>query len=250
MRQILFIISLIIGISLSPVSYAGIQKNDKYWIIAVCAGEEAGETWAKSAEISINPSPELITLLKARTCFKLSGRAPGSIGRVVRAFIDWEDDETYLVELSHMTTGKLTGYYTLIWPQFKIEEQSNGSSSGTSPVLQYDISSHLVPVQAGEMVWIGGMCRAEGATVLFLSAQTGDVRPILQELTKAGSCRSLGSMQRVLIAAVITDGIDREGDTYWLVQLANSKAEPQPWYSLAWECTLEANLQLSGGDCR
>ncbi len=95
------------------------------------------------------------------------------------------------------------------------------------------------------------MCKTdEGAALtLFLSPQQ-DVRDELQVHVQADRCRSLGSLQRVLIAAVFTDGIDMSGDPYWLVQLANTKGEPRPWYSLAWECTLEANLQLYSGDCR
>ena len=263
MKQILFILFISIFLSscvqlsyADSTDFAGIKKGDKYWIVGVCRGPEAGEVYAQSVEKAQHASPELVKLLRKGTCIRTPVKVVIHVEKVVRALIDWEDDEAYLVQLSHTETSEPIDFYSIVWPQItNFEEPSNGSHDGpynrsfSGP--QWDISSHLTPVQAGERVWIGGMCRAEegAAIVLFLSAQTGSMEDI-QSHVKAGRCRSLGNMQRVLIAAVLTDGIDVQGDTYWLIQLANNKAEPQPWYSLAWECTLEANLNLSNGDCR
>ena len=263
MKQILFIILLAIGITScvqtsnpDSTELAGIKKGDKYWILGICKGPEAGEVYAQSVEKSQNASPELIKLLRKGTCARLPQREVVQVERVVRALIDWENDEGYLVQIAHVKTNEPLDLYTIIWPQItNFEEQSNGSHNKphthnrlfSGP--QWDISSHLTPVKAGETVWVGGMCNLEAALDLFLSAQT-DLRDELQVHVQADRCRNLRSLQRVLIAAVITDGIDTRGNSYWLIQLANLKKEPQPWYSLAWECTLEVNLQSTGGDCR
>ncbi len=261
MKQILFI--LLIGIFLSSCvqtsdtpDFAGIKKGDKYWTQGICKGPEAGEIYAQSVEKAQYASPELIKLLRNGTCVRAQGKIVVHVERVIRALIDWENDEAYLVQLSNIETNEPIDFYTIVWPQItNFEEPTNGSSNKpynrpfSGP--QWEISTHLTPVKAGEMVWIGGMCKTdEGAALtLFLSPQK-DVRDELQVHVQADRCRSFGSLQRVSIAVVLTDGIDTQGDPYWLVQLANTKGEPKPWYSLAWECTLEANLQLSGGDCR
>ena len=267
MKQILFIILLAIGISscvqtLNPDStnLSGIQKGDKYWARGICKSQEAGEVYAQSVEKAKHASPELIKLLRKGTCFRVQGKIVIQVERVVRALIDWENDEAYLVQLAHSETNEPMEFYTIVWPQItNFEEPSNESSNGSQDKPhnrlfsgpQWDISTHLVPVKAGETVWIGGMCKQDegAAMILFLSAQA-DARAELQEHIKADRCRSLMGVKPVLIAAVITDGVDTEGNSYWLVQLANSEGEPQPWYSLAWECTLLANLQLLGGNCR
>jgi len=250
MKQILFIISLTIGILLSSLSLADIKKGDKYWIYAVCRGAEAGEIHAKSVEKSMGASPALIILVQQGVCGRLPGKTVIPIERVIRALVDWEGDEAYLVQLAHKVTLKPIDYYTVVWPQNKFVEPSNGSSNRLLHTPQYNISTHLAPVKAGERVWIGGMCRVDkGAAMdLFLSVQTesmDDVNPHI----KAGRCISLGGMHVSLIAAVLINGIDNQGNSYWLVQLVNNKKEQQPWYSLAWECTLEANLQLPGSNC-
>ncbi len=257
MKQILFILFISIFLSScvqtpstdSP-NYAGIKKGDKYWVLGVCKDAEAGEIYAQSVEKSNNASPALRKLMQKGICGKLPRRVPVPIFEVIRSLIDWENDIAYLVQLAHRETLEPMDFYTIVWPQTKFEEPVNGSHVHPH-IPQWDISTHLIPVKADEMVWIGGMCKIdEGAALtLFLSAKM-DVRDELQAHVQADRCRSLGSMQRVLIAAVLTDGVDMNGDSYWLVQLANTKGEPRPWYSLAWECTLEANLQLPGGDCR
>ena len=260
MKQILFI--LLIGIFLSScvqtsgpdsTDYAGIKKGDKYWVLGICKGPEAGEIYAQSVEKSNNASPALRELMQKGICGKLPRRVPVPIFEVIRSLIDWENDIAYLVQLAHAQTLEPMNFYTVVWPQTKFEESHSRPRPPNTlfSIPQWNISTHLTPVKAGEMVWIGGMCKTdEGAALtLFLSPQQ-DVRDELQVHVQADRCRSLGSLQRVSIAAVITDGIDTEGDSYWLVQLANTKGEPRPWYSLAWECTLEANLQLYSGDCR
>ena len=257
MKQILFILFISIFLSScvqtsstdSP-DFAGIKKGDKYWVLGICKGPEAGEIYAKSVEKSNFSSPALRELIQKGICGKLPRKVPIPIFEVVRSLIDWENDEAYLVQLAHRQTNEPIDYYTIIWPQTKFDEPVNGSHVHPH-IRQYDISTHLTPVKAGEKVWIGGMCKTdEGAALtLFLSPQK-DVRDELQVHVQADRCRSFGSLQRVSIAVVFTDGIDMSGDPYWLVQLANTKGEPRPWYSLAWECTLEANLQLYSGDCR
>jgi len=261
MKQLLFIIFLAIGVAscelipkpdseISSSTYIGIKKGDKFWVSAVCKGPKAGEIYAQSVERSMSASPGLIVLLQQGVCGKLPSRIPMPITKVIRALIDWEDDEAYLVQLANMQTNKPMDYYTIVWPQTKFEEPVNGSHNRRH-THQQDISTHLTPVKAGERVWIGGMCKMEedAPLTLFLSAKM-DMQDELQAHVLAGRCRSLGSLQSVLIAVVLTDGIDRQGNSYWLIQLANTKGEPQPWYSLAWENTLEANLLLPGGDYR
>jgi len=194
----------------------------------------------------------MLILLRAGVCGKLPQRTSMYVAKVIRALIDWENDEAYLVQLAHAQTQEPIDYYTVVWPENEFRTPSNGSSNdGSGDVLYYHISTHLAPVKAGEKVWIGGMCRDtdDAALILFLSPQ-GGFQDELRAHVQADRCRPLGNLQRVLIAAVLTDGIDTQGDSYWLVQLANTKGEPRPWYSLAWECTLEANLHLPGGDCR
>ena len=54
-------------------------------------------------------------------------RVPAPIERVVRSLIDWEGDEAYLVQLANMQTNEPMDFYSIVWAQTKVEEQSNGS---------------------------------------------------------------------------------------------------------------------------
>ncbi len=134
MRQILFIIFLAIGISsciqtssVDSTDLVGIKKGDKYWVLGICKGPEAGEIFAQSVERSNNTSPELIKLVRQGVCGKLPRRVPVPIERVIRSLIDWEGDEAHLVQLANIKTNEPINFYTIIWPQTKVEEQSNGS---------------------------------------------------------------------------------------------------------------------------
>ena len=133
MKQILFIF-LAIGIFLSSCvqtsspdspDFAGIKKGDKYWVLGICKGPEAGEIYAQSIEKSNYASPALRELMQKGICGKLPRRVPVPIFEVIRSLIDWENDEAYLVQLAHEQTLEPMDFYTIVWPQTKFEESHN-----------------------------------------------------------------------------------------------------------------------------